>query len=164
MEQRYRLAILLLILAATIGLALTRDPGPTNLAPVRPGRPKVAIFLRPVPVVKKLPDSVSDDQQPHPWHRNPFQYADGSVTEAPPEPPPPPPPPPPEIKPESRFLGTLYEDKLVALFSLKSEITPLREGEMLENKYLVKRIEPDAVTLEDASFHNTAVIALGGKR
>ena len=93
--------------------------------------------------------------------RNPFVFAD-----LPPAPialsPPPPPPPPPEIKPQSRFIGTVDQKggALFALFSLKNEVTPLREGGLLEERYIVAKIGPDSVLLQDHSFGNTATITL----
>ncbi len=98
-------------------------------------------------------------------HRNLFRYTD--TLPAPPvvplPPPLPPPPPPPEIRPEAHFIGTVFRGELVALFGLKSEILTLREGDLLEQKYIVKHIDPETVLLEDRNFHNTASFSVTHK-
>jgi len=163
MNTNPRLIALLLGLAGIAGLALTNNRGTPRAAPVKTAfKPQVTV-LKPIPVVKRRPESPAVEDERQSWSRNLFIYADVPPTPAAP-PPPPPPPPPPEIKPESRLLGTVYENQLLALFSLKGEVSTMREGDLLENKFIVKRIESEAVVLEHATHHNTAVIAVGGSK
>ncbi len=60
-------------------------------------------------------------------------------------------------------VGTLDEGGFVALFSLKSELATLREGDLLENKYIVKQVHAESVLLEDPAYGNTAVLMLAGR-
>ena len=117
------------------------------------------LSLKPVPVVRELPAASADPDPTPAFRRNPFLYADEPRL-PPPVPPPAPPPPPPEIKPESRLIGILYQGELLALFSLKGDVATLKEGDTLEGKYVIKRIDADSVTLEDKTHHNAATLSL----
>ena len=164
MRSHRRLTILVLLLACAVTLALTKSPTTNSppSAPVRSARLSAAPALRPVVAVLKIPDVPVDAPADRPWRRNPFTYADEPVaSELPLEPLPPPPPP--EIQPESRFLGTIDRGGMQALFLLKSDVLTLREGEMLEHKFVLKSIEPDAVLLEEPSTQQTKRLALERK-
>lgn len=116
--------------------------------------------LKPVPVVRVLSQAPADPEPTPAFRRNPFLYADVPPAPPPAPPPPPPPPPPPEIKPESRLIGIIYQGELLALFSLKGDVVTLKEGEILEGKYLIKRVDPESVSLEDKTYHNVATLSL----
>ncbi|MBI2841200.1 MAG: hypothetical protein HYX75_23015 [Acidobacteria bacterium] len=116
--------------------------------------------LKAVPEVRKLPQISEDTDATPASRRNPFLYADVPPTPPPAPPPPPPPPPPPEIKPESRLIGIIYQNQLLALFSLKGDVVTLKEGDILEGKYVIKRVDPDSVNLEDKTYHNVATLSL----
>lgn len=106
-----------------------------------------------IPVIRKLDEPSPPPRAPR---RNPFKFADEPeqfVVAAPP-----PPPPPPEIKPESRFLGTLDEGRPRALFGLKGDVIPLAAGDALEGKYIVRQVAPDSVVLESITHHNSTTL------
>lgn len=165
--NRGRLHLLLLLLAAAIVLSFYYDRSGTS-APPKPGRTGILpVFqshvsgqVAPIPDIHQLPPAQDESNTTTP-HRNPFRYAD--VPPAPKYVPPPPPPPPPEIKPESRFLGTLDEGHLHALFGFKGDVLPLKEGDTLEGKYLVKQVDTDSVLLEDTAHGNTTIFTLAKK-
>ncbi|MEW6365654.1 MAG: hypothetical protein AB1714_13580 [Acidobacteriota bacterium] len=160
MERTSRLIVLLALLAAAIALAFSQ-----NRASVRPTqRARTApryVPMKSVPVVRGFPETPADPPDRGVSHRNPFRYADQPDTPA--YVPPPPPPPPPEIKPESRFIGTIYQSEMIALFGLKNDVLALRQGEILEEKYTIRQVESESVWLEDALHHNTAMLSLGKK-
>ncbi|MEW6368695.1 MAG: hypothetical protein AB1714_29045 [Acidobacteriota bacterium] len=162
MDGRSRLLILLALLAATIALAVSSEQ-PAAAPPSTPRRPSSSryVWSEPVPVVRGFPDSPPDVATTRPWRRNPFVYAD--EPEAPVYAPPPPPPPPPEIKPQSRFIGTVQRGEMIAVFSWKNDVFPLRKGEVLDDMYMITSIEPEFVTIEDTRYHNTAILSLGGR-
>ncbi len=162
MDGRSRLLILLALLAAAIALAVSSEP--PAAAPVSSPRmapPSRYVPSAPVPVVRSLPEAPPEAAATRPWQRNPFAYAD--APEAPVYVPPPPPPPPPEIKPQSRFIGTVQQGEMIAVFSWKNDVFPLRKGQVLDDMYLITSIEQESVTLEDTRYHNTAILNLGGR-
>lgn len=162
--NRRRLHLLLLLLAATIALSFYYDRSSSTAMRPHPGRTSILPVFQSeatghastIPTIHQLPPPQEEANTTTP-HRNLFRYAD-----VPPAPKyvPPPPPPPPEIKPESRFLGTLDEGHLHALFGFKGDVLPLKEGDTLEGKYLVKQVDIDSVLLEDPAHGNTRVLTL----
>ncbi len=168
MNKKRRLIFLLTIFCGLLTLALYSRPDSPSTASSIQQKSDIARLShkiqKPIPTVHKLHAQVDppDTSSVHP--RNLFIYTDVPPPPlVPPSPPPPPPPPPPEIKPEARFVGTANEGSLVALFSFKGDIYTLREGDLLEQKYIVKKIDSDNVTLEDRTYHNTAIITAGRK-
>lgn len=160
-----RLPVLLILLAATMGFAFYYDthlPAPNAATAAQAPRPLHEAERPPVPQVRAFALLAEDAEVDRADHRNLFRYVDDLPALAA-TPPPPPPPPPPEVRPEAQFLGTVDRGELVALFKTRSEILTLREGEVLEQKYLVKRIEPESVLLEDQSFHTTATFSIPRK-
>ncbi|MEW6365027.1 MAG: hypothetical protein AB1714_10360 [Acidobacteriota bacterium] len=163
-KSHRRLSILLVLLAGAVTLALTKSPvtSPPPSAPAKPARLSAAHAMKPVVVVMKIPELAADAPADRPWRRNPFTYADLPVMpELPSEQLPPPPPP--EIQVESRFIGTIDRDGMQALFLLKSDVLTLREGDMLEHKFVVKSIEPEAVLIEEPGTQLTKRLALERK-
>lgn len=70
------------------------------------------------------------------------------------------PPPPREAKPESRLLGTVQGGRFQALFGFRGDVLALEEGDTLEGKYIVRRISPDSVLLEDLIDHSTTSMTI----
>ncbi|MEW6364568.1 MAG: hypothetical protein AB1714_08000 [Acidobacteriota bacterium] len=158
MDRTSRLIVLLALLAAVIAMAFSQNRASVHLTQ-RARTPPRYVPMKSVPVVRGFPETPANPPDRCASHRNPFKYAD--EPETPPYVPPPPPPPPPDIKPESRFLGTIYMGEPFALFSLKNEVTPLRQGEVLEEKYTITQIDSESVLLEDTRYMHTAMLSLG---
>lgn len=159
--------MLLLLFAATMGFAFYYDthlPAPNAATAVAQAPRPLHEDQRPaVPHVRAFALLAGEDTEADGAdHRNLFRYVDDLPVPAA-APPPPPPPPPPEVRPEAQFLGTVDRGELMALFKTRSEILTLREGDVLEQKYLVKRIEPESVLLEDQSFHTIATFSIPRK-
>jgi len=159
-DRTSRLIVLLALLAAAIALAFSENRASVSVSQRIRATPRY-VPMKSVPVVRGFPETPADAPERGAWHRNPFKYAD--EPEAPEYVPPPPPPPPPEIKPESRFIGTIYQGEMIALFGFKNDVLPLRQGEVLEEKYTIRQIESESVVLEDSLHHNTAMLSLGKK-
>jgi len=159
-DRTSRLIVLLALLAAALALAFSENRASVSVSQRMRTTPRY-VPMKPVPPVKRFPETPAEVPDRGASHRNPFRYAD--EPELPEYVPPPPPPPPPEIKPESRFIGTIYRGEMIALFGFKNDVFPLRQGEVLEEKYTVRQIESESVVLEDSRHHNTAMLSLSKK-
>lgn len=163
--NRARLTVLLLALVCTAALAFhTSTPEPrSGTAPRVAARPTSAP-LKTIPAVRKLDPPAPDAPTESAFGRNPFKFADEPA--APPivAPPPLPPPPPPVVSPESRFIGTVYRGGgPVALFLYRNDVIALRQEELLENRYVVRKIEPESVVLEDRDQRISATFSIARK-
>lgn len=151
-------AMILLTLTGVAGLTWfqTEHPARPESAPSQSASPR--IYRIAVPTLHKLSQLPAGDMRLA-ARRNPFRFTDET---APPlvQPPPPSPPPPPEVKPEARLIGTISINGIIALFSFKNDVIPVQEGDVLEEKYIVQKIDPESVLLEDRRYHNVATISL----
>lgn len=161
LQNNRSLLFLLLSLACATWLAFTTRPVPPPRVTVVAARETRAVTAlpKPVPTVHQVSIAAVEPDSARQFRRNPFRFAD--EPQAPAAPPLPlPPPPPPEIRPTARFIGTLDKDGLLALFSSGSDVLALKEGDTLEQRYLIKNIGPESVVLEDREFQTTASFAL----
>jgi len=156
-----RLAVLLLGVAALAIMVLAKRPADRTVQALpKAASSRQALRQAALPVLQRIQLPVDQAQGPSASIRNPFKFTD--VPEVPIVEPPPPPPPP-EIRPAHQFLGTIDHGQLFALFGSKGEILTLQEGDRLEQKYVVKRIEPETVVLEDPEFQTTATFSVPHK-
>lgn len=168
-NKNRRLVALCVALSLSIALylAATLRNRLVSNSPALPSTPSPSLRLpgAAVPVVHEFRGK-ADAELISGLGRNPFVYADEPPKLELPPPalaPPPPPPPPPAIRPDARFVGTVYTNETMVVFSAKTDLLMLREGDILEQRYIVKHISPETVVLEDSTYHHTSTMTLAKK-